>query len=78
MYPLQLHARGQSLQYQSVVPFVVGVIKDLLVAPIGSKGEVISQGVAAVEPGAQLKKLMMGVRVDLQQKGFRIENNAAR
>jgi len=39
---------------------VVGVIKDLLKAPIGP-GQVISQGVAAVEPGGELKALLQQV-----------------
>jgi hypothetical protein len=43
-------------QYRELPPYVIGVVKDLLLAPV--QGQVISQGVAVIEPGANLKALM--------------------
>lgn len=49
--------QGAALALRHNPPMVVGVIKDLLKAPIGPS-QVISQGVAAVEPGGELKELL--------------------
>jgi hypothetical protein len=58
--PRFLVVQGRNLTYRHNPPMVVGVIKQLLKAPI-APGEVISQGVAVVEPGSELKALLQQV-----------------
>jgi hypothetical protein len=53
-------------------PLVVGVIKDLLLAPITS-GQTSSQGVAAVEPGSELKALLKQIATRLNLQGLELE-----
>jgi hypothetical protein len=51
---------GAALALRHNPPLVVGVIKDLMTAPIGP-GQVMSQGIAAVEPGSELKALLQQI-----------------
>jgi hypothetical protein len=43
-------------RYRELPPYLIGVVKGLMLAPVN--GQLISQGVAVVEPGANLKTLM--------------------
>lgn len=64
--------RGGTLALRHNPPMVVGVIKDLLKAPVGP-GQVISQGVAAVEPGGELKALLRQVAKQITSRQSELE-----
>jgi hypothetical protein len=67
--------KGAALALRHNPPMVVGVIKDLLKAPIGPS-QVISQGVAAVEPGGELKGLLQQIARQVAtrvQPGFELD-----
>jgi len=59
-------------RYRQLPPFVIGVVKDLLLAPAG--GQVISQGVAVIEPGANVKALMKQIAAALKAGGRNVRD----
>ncbi len=54
-------------QFRRIPPFVVGVVKGLLVSPIGP------QGVAAIEPASHLRDLMKKIADGLKSAGFEVQ-----
>ena len=65
------------LRYRELPPYVVGVVKDLLLAPIPVNSEqavMISQGVAVIEPGSNLKALMRQIWVLLKSAGRNVRD----
>ena len=54
-------------RYRELPPYLVGVVKGLMLAPVN--GQLISQGVAVIEPGANLKALMRQIATMLKSEG---------
>jgi hypothetical protein len=54
-------------RYRDLPPYLVGVVKGLMLAPVN--GQLISQGVAVIEPGTNLKALMRQIATMLKSKG---------
>ena len=54
-------------RYRELPPFLVGVVKGLMLAPVN--GQLISQGIAVIEPGANLKALMRQIATMLKASG---------
>jgi hypothetical protein len=61
-------------RYRELPPYVVGVVKDLLLAPVGQQQIMISQGVAVIEPGPNLKVLMKKVSDELKAGGGKVKD----
>jgi len=55
------------LRYRRLPPYLVGVVKGLMLVPVN--GQMISQGVAIIEPGANLKVLMLQIAAMLKSNG---------
>lgn len=55
-------------RYRELPPYLVGVVKGLMLAPVN--GQLISQGVAVIEPGANLKALMRQIATMLKSEGY--------
>ncbi len=70
--PRFISVQGAALAMRHNPPMVVGVIKDLLRAPV-APGQVISQGVAAVEPGSELKALLQQIAKQITGRGQGLE-----
>jgi hypothetical protein len=70
--PRFITIQGAALAMRHNPPMVVGVIKDLLTAPIGI-GQPISQGVAVVEPGSELKALLQQIASRLSAQGLELD-----
>jgi hypothetical protein len=51
-------------QTRNVPPYILGVIKDLMLSPAGG-----SQGVAVIEPGERLRELLRAIASDYQAAG---------
>lgn len=58
-------------RYRVMGPYVVGVIKGMMLAP--ANGYPVSQGVAVIEPGPNLKDFMKQVRDELKTSGGDVE-----
>ena len=54
-------------QFRKLNPFIMGVIKGLLLSPTGP------QGVAAIEPGKHLREILRRVAEELQKSGHKIK-----
>jgi hypothetical protein len=54
-------------RYRELPPFLVGVVKGLMLAPVN--GQLISQGIAVIEPGENLKTLMQKIADQLKAEG---------
>jgi hypothetical protein len=57
-------------RYRELPPYLLGVVKGLMLAPVN--GQLISQGVAVIEPGANLKALMQQIATMLKSRGDEI------
>lgn len=55
-------------QYRRITPLIVGVIKGLLLSPIGG-----TQGVAAIEPAYHLRELLKRIADELKANGIEVE-----
>jgi len=55
------------LRYRELPPYLVGVVKGLMLAPVGDAK--ISQGVAVIEPGGNVKALMKQIAILLKAQG---------
>jgi hypothetical protein len=58
-------------RYRELPPYVVGVVKGMMTAPIGNQR--ISQGIAIIEPASNLKALMKDVADALKKGGADVE-----
>lgn len=58
-------------RYRELPPYVAGVVKGLLLAPVGNAS--ISQGVAVIEPASHVKELMQKVASALRDGGADVE-----
>jgi hypothetical protein len=56
----RLLIKNNQLSFSRGGPYLVGVVKSLLPAPI-SANQVMSQGVAAIEPGEDLKAMLQEI-----------------
>ncbi len=65
--------RSDPFQYRELPPYLVGVVKGLMLVPIGG-GQVISQGIAVIEPGANLKALVVHIAAVLKTSGDDVED----
>lgn len=63
--------RDNPFQYRHLPPLILGVVKGLLLAPVGNNK--ISQDLAAVEPGANLKDLLGQIAERFRTSGAEIE-----
>jgi hypothetical protein len=54
-------------RYRELPPLLVGVVKGLMLAP--ANGQMISQGIAVIEPGENLKGLMREIATQLRAGG---------
>lgn len=54
-------------RFRQLPPYLIGVVKGLMLAP--ANGQLISQGVAVIEPGANLKALMQQIATMLKAQG---------
>jgi len=72
VYTYGLEFRTDPFRFRQLPPFVVGVVKDLILAPTDS-GVVISQGVTVVEPASSLKALMKQVADALKAGGGKVK-----
>jgi len=59
-------------RYRQLPPYVVGVVKGGLLAPVN--GQMISQGVSVIEPATNLKALMRQVSASLKAGGAEVED----
>src|SRR5579862_1546145 len=57
-------------RYRDLPPYVVGVVKGLMLAPVN--GQLISQGIAVIEPGANLRTLMQQISKTLKSEGANV------
>jgi hypothetical protein len=60
------------LRYRVLPPYLIGVVKDLLLAPV--QGQMISQGVAVIEPAPNLKALMKQIAGQLKTGGRNVQD----
>jgi hypothetical protein len=58
-------------RYRELPPYLVGVVKGLMLAPVG--GTNISQGVAVIEPAFHVKELMRKVAIAVKNGGGDVE-----
>jgi hypothetical protein len=54
-------------RFRDLPPYLVGVVKGLMLAPVN--GQMISQGIAVIEPGENLKALMRQITGALKAGG---------
>jgi hypothetical protein len=54
-------------RFRELPPYVVGIVKGLMLAPVN--GQMISQGIAVIEPGANLKALMRQIAAVIKAGG---------
>ena len=54
-------------RYRNLPPFLIGVVKGLMLVPVN--GQMISQGIAVIEPGESLRALMVQVAATLKAGG---------
>jgi hypothetical protein len=59
-------------RYRELPPYLVGVVKGLMLAPVN--GQLIPQGIAVIEPGANLKALMRQIATMLKSEGADVVN----
>lgn len=65
------------LRYRELEPYVVGVVKGLLLVPVsdGPTPQLISQGLAAVEPADHIRELLRSIADRLKRGGAEVEIN---
>jgi hypothetical protein len=54
-------------RYRELPPYVIGVVKGLMLVPVN--GQMISQGIAVIEPGQNLKALVRQIATELKAEG---------
>jgi hypothetical protein len=54
-------------RYRSLPPVLIGVVKGLMLVPVN--GQLISQGIAVIEPGENLRALMVQIAAMLKAGG---------
>jgi hypothetical protein len=59
------------IQFRELQPFLIGVVKGLMLAPAGDAK--ISEGVAVIEPGSHVKELMQKIALILKAQGGDVE-----
>ena len=70
-------AYADPFRYRVLFPWVIGTIKALERAPVpvGKNYEMISQGVAVVEPAEHIRALLMEVADSVREMGVELEAN---
>jgi hypothetical protein len=57
-------------RYRELPPYLIGVVKGLMLVPVN--GQLISQGIAVVEPGGNLRALMVQIATALKAGGANV------
>ena len=65
----------RKLRFRRIPPFIVGVVKGILLSPVNTSGEVLMtpQGIMAVEPAYRLREILGTVAARLKSAGFDVE-----
>ena len=65
----------RKLRFRRIPPFIVGVVKGILLSPVNTSGEVLMmpQGIMAVEPAYRLREILGTVAARLESAGFDVE-----
>jgi hypothetical protein len=70
VYTYGVEVETNPFRYRELPPYLVGVVKGLMLAPVN--GQMISQGIAVIEPGANLKALMGQIATMLKAGGAEV------
>jgi hypothetical protein len=71
VYAYGVEIETNPFRYRELPPYLVGVVKGLMLVP--ANGQMISQGIAVVEPGDNLKALMGQIVTVLKASGADVE-----